>query len=134
MKDIKFIKKFGSIEPGTVLEYSNEDNAYIFEKQEETTADSETNSACMWSGSSIAMTPEYAEILKEKGIVEEVSNKKPFVNVFDEIETLRSKVVENLNKIKTSDTHDPLYPKMSMDIYANHQMLDMLNYLKSLRK
>lgn len=134
MKDIKFIKKFGSIEPGTVLEYSNEDNAYIFEKQEETTADSETNSACMWSSSSIAMTPEYVEILKEKGIVEEVSNKKPFVNVFDEIETLQSKIVENLNKTMTSDTSDPFYSKMMMDTYANNKMLEMLNHLKSLRK
>ena len=134
MNKLRFIKKFGSIEPGTILEYSDKDNAYVFDKEEETNADSESNSAYMWSSSSIAMTPEYAEILIKNGILEYIEEKPAFVNVFIEID----KICEDLNKqskdIEESLTKDPTNINYLATIARNKDMLNILNYLKNLKK
>lgn len=134
MNKLKFIKKFGSIEPGTILEYSDKDNAYVFDKEEETNADSESNSAYMWSSSSIAMTPEYAEMLIKNGTLEYVEEKPAFVNVFTEID----KICEDLNKqskfIEESLTKDPTNISYLAELNNCKSVLDILNYLRNLKK
>lgn len=134
MNKLKFIKKFGSIEPGTILEYSDKDNAYVFDKEEETNADSESNSAYMWSSSSIAMTPEYAEMLIKNGTLEYIEEKPTFVNVFTEID----KICESLNKQSEYTEEllkkDPTNISYLASVAKNKDMLKILNYLKNLKK
>ena len=134
MNKLKFIKRFGSIEPGTILEYSDKDNAYVFDKEEETNADSESNSAYMWSSSSIAMTPEYAEMLIKNGTLEYVEEKPAFVNVFTEIDKFCDDLNKQSDDIRESLAKDPTNISYLSALARNTDMLNILNHLKRLKK
>lgn len=143
-KKLVFDKPFGSIEPGTTLEYSDDDEMYLFDERSETNLDSDSNSAMMVNDSTIMMTPEYANKLVQKGVLKVVEDlkqtdsqnkKQNFVNVFDEIDRLESGINDDMTAIelRRKNSNDYNYKDAAL-YYRLDGQKSVLSYLKSLKK
>lgn len=143
-KKLVFDKPFGSIEPGTTLEYSDDDEMYLFDERNETNLDSDSNSAMMVNNSTIMMTPEYANKLVQKGVLKVVEDlkqtdsqnkKQNFVNVFDEIDRLESSINDGMKALELRRKSNNDYNYKDATLYYRFEgEKSILSYLKSLKK
>lgn len=134
-KILKVIKPFFVMENGDTFEYNADTDQYESVYNEEHNSSNEDNSTVVSSYNSVyRISKEYAKMLLDNGYVEEVDDKKRFVNIFDEINNKLSEYNNELYALKSkADENTPqclLVEKQTVLI----NMIKLLEYLKGLKK
>lgn len=108
-KILKVIKPFFVMENGDTFEYNADTDQYESVYNEEHNSSNEDNSTVVSSYSSVyRISKEYAKMLLDNGYVEEVDDKKRFVNIFDEINNKLSEYNNEICALKSkADENTP---------------------------
>ena len=134
-KILKVVKPFFVMEEGDTFEYNEETNQYESVYNEEHNSSNEDNSTVVSSYNSVyRISKEYAKMLLDNGYVEEVDEKKRFVNIFDEIDNKLSEYNNELYTLKTkADENTPQCLLVEKETVLRN-MIKLLEYLKRLKK
>lgn len=134
-KILKVVKPFFVMEEGDTFEYNEETNQYESVYNEERNSSNEDNSTVVSSYNSVyRISKEYAKMLLDNGYVEEVDEKKRFVNIFDEIDNKLSEYNNELYTLKTkADENTPQCLLVEKETVLRN-MIKLLEYLKGLKK
>nr|DAD56532.1 MAG TPA: hypothetical protein [Caudoviricetes sp.] len=134
-KILKVVKPFFVMEEGDTFEYNEETNQYESVYNEEHNSSNEDNSTVVSSYNSVyRISKEYAKMLLDNGYVEEVDEKKRFVNIFDEIDNKLSEYNNELYTLKTkADENTPQCLLVEKETVLRN-MIKLLEYLKGLKK
>lgn len=134
-KILKVIKPFFVMEEGDTFEYNEETAQYESVYNEEHNSSNEDNSMVVSSYNSVyRISKEYAKMLLDNGYVEEVDEKKRFVNIFDEIDNKLSEYNNELYTLKTkADENTPQCLLVEKETVLRN-MIKLLEYLKGLKK
>lgn len=134
-KILKVIKPFFVMENGDTFEYNADTDQYESVYNEEHNSSNEDNSTVVSSYNSVyRISKEYAKMLLDNGYVEEVDEKKRFVNIFDEIDNKLNEYNNELYTLKTkADENTPQCLLVEKEtVFRN--MIKLLEYLKGLKK
>lgn len=134
-KILKVIKPFFVMENGDTFEYNADTDQYESVYNEEHNSSNEDNSTVVSSYNSVyRISKEYAKMLLDNGYVEEVDEKKRFVNIFDEIDNKLSEYNNELYTLKTkADENTPQCLLVEKETVLRN-MIKLLEYLKRLKK
>lgn len=134
-KILKVIKPFFVMENGDTFEYNAETDQYESVYNEEHNSSNEDNSTVVSSYNSVyRISKEYAKMLLDNGYVEEVDEKKRFVNIFDEIDNKLNEYNNELYTLKTkADENTPQCLLVEKETVLRN-MIKLLEYLKGLKK
>lgn len=134
-KILKVIKPFFVMENGDTFEYNADTDQYESVYNEEHNSSNEDNSTVVSSYNSVyRISKEYAKMLLDNGYVEEVDEKKRFVNIFDEIDNKLSEYNNELYTFKTkADENTPQCLLVEKETVLRN-MIKLLEYLKGLKK
>jgi hypothetical protein len=134
-KILKVIKPFFVMEDGDTFEYNADTDQYESVYNEEHNSSNEDNSTVVSSYNSIyRISNEYAKMLLDNGYVEEVDDKKRFVNIFDEINNKLSEYNNELYALKSkADENTPQCLLVEKETVLRN-MIKLLEYLKGLKK
>lgn len=134
-KILKVIKPFFVMEEGDTFECNEETNQYESVYNEEHNSSNEDNSTVVSSYNSVyRISKEYAKMLLDNGYVEEVDEKKRFVNIFDEIDNKLNEYNNELYTLKTkADENTPQCLLVEKETVLRN-MIKLLEYLKGLKK
>lgn len=134
-KILKVIKPFFVMENGDTFEYNADTDQYESVYNEEHNSSNEDNSTVVSSYNSVyKISKEYAKMLLDNGYVEEVDEKKRFVNIFDEIDNKLSEYNNELYTLKTkADENTPQCLLVEKETVLRN-MIKLLEYLKRLKK
>ena len=134
-KILKVVKPFFVMEKGDTFEYNEETAQYESVYNEEHNSSNEDNSTVVSSYNSVyRISKEYAKMLLDNGYVEEVDEKKRFVNIFDEIDNKLSEYNNELYTLKTNaDENTPQCLLVEKETVLRN-MIKLLEYLKGLKK
>jgi hypothetical protein len=134
-KILKVIKPFFVMENGDTFEYNADTDQYESVYNEEHNSSNEDNSTVVSSYNSVyRISKEYAKMLLDNGYVEEVDDKKRFVNIFDEIDNKLSEYNKELYILKSkSDENTPQCLLVEKETVLRN-MIKLLEYLKGLKK
>lgn len=134
-KILKVIKPFFVMENGDTFEYNADTDQYESVYNEEHNSSNEDNSTVVSSYNSVyRISKEYAKMLLDNGYVEEVDEKKGFVNIFDEIDNKLSEYNNELYTLKTkADENTPQCLLVEKETVLRN-MIKLLEYLKGLKK
>lgn len=134
-KILKVIKPFFVMEDGDTFEYNADTDQYESVYNEEHNSSNEDNSTVVSSYNSVyRISKEYAKMLLDNGYVEEVDEKKRFVNIFDEIDNKLSEYNNELYTLKTkADENTPQCLLIEKETVLRN-MIKLLEYLKGLKK
>lgn len=134
-KILKVIKPFFVMENGDTFEYNADTDQYESVYNEEHNSSNEDNSTVVSSYNSVyRVSKEYAKMLLDNGYVEEVDEKKRFVNIFDEIDNKLSEYNNELYTLKTkADENTPQCLLVEKETVLRN-MIKLLEYLKGLKK
>lgn len=134
-KILKVIKPFFVMENGDTFEYNADTDQYESVYNEEHNSSNEDNSTVVSSYNSVyRISNEYAKMLLDNGYVEEVDEKKRFVNIFDEIDNKLSEYNNELYTLKTkADENTPQCLLVEKETVLRN-MIKLLEYLKRLKK
>lgn len=134
-KILKVIKPFFVMENGDTFEYNADTDQYESVYNEEHNSSNEDNSTVVSSYNSVyRISKEYAKMLLDNGYVEEVDDKKRFVNIFDEINNKLSEYNNELYVLKSkSDENTPQCLLVEKETVLRN-MIKLLEYLKGLKK
>ena len=134
-KILKVIKPFFVMENGDTFEYNADTDQYESVYNEEHNSSNEDNSTVVSSYNSVYRIPkEYAKMLLDNGYVEEVDEKKRFVNIFDEIDNKLNEYNNELYTLKTkADENTPQCLLVEKETVLRN-MIKLLEYLKGLKK
>lgn len=134
-KILKVIKPFFVMENGDTFEYNADTDQYESVYNEEHNSSNEDNSTVVSSYNSVyRISKEYAKMLLDNGYVEEVDDKKRFVNIFDEINNKLSEYNEELYALKSkADENTPQCLLVEKETVLRN-MIKLLEYLKGLKK
>lgn len=134
-KILKVIKPFFVMENGDTFEYNADTDQYESVYNEEHNSSNEDNSTAVSSYNSVyRISKEYAKMLLDNGYVEEVDEKKRFVNIFDEIDNKLSEYNNELYALKTkADENTPQCLLVEKETVLRN-MIKLLEYLKGLKK
>lgn len=134
-KILKVIKPFFVMEDGDTFEYNADTCQYESVYNEEHNSSNEDNSTVVSSYNSVyRISKEYAKMLLDNGYVEEVDDKKRFVNIFDEIDNKLSEYNNELYTLKTkADENTPQCLLVEKETVLRN-MIKLLEYLKGLKK
>lgn len=134
-KILKVIKPFFIMENGDTFEYNADTDQYESVYNEEHNSSNEDNSTVVSSYNSVyRISKEYAKMLLDNGYVEEVDEKKRFVNIFDEIDNKLSEYNNELYTLKTkADENTPQCLLVEKETVLRN-MIKLLEYLKGLKK
>lgn len=134
-KILKVIKPFFVMEDGDTFEYNADTEQYESVYNEEHNSSNEDNSTVVSSYNSVyRISKEYAKMLLDNGYVEEVDEKKRFVNIFDEIDNKLSEYNNELYTLKTkADENTPQCLLVEKETVLRN-MIKLLEYLKGLKK
>lgn len=134
-KILKVIKPFFVMENGDTFEYNADTDQYESVYNEEHNSSNEDNSTVVSSYNSVyRISKEYAKMLIDNGYVEEVDEKKRFVNIFDEIDNKLSEYNNELYTLKTNtDENTPQCLLVEKETVLRN-MIKLLEYLKGLKK
>ena len=134
-KILKVIKPFFVMENGDTFEYNADTDQYESVYNEEHNSSNEDNSTVVSSYNSVyRISKEYAKMLLDNGYVEEVDDKKRFVNIFDEINNKLSEYNNELYTLKTkADENTPQCLLVEKETVLRN-MIKLLEYLKGLKK
>lgn len=134
-KILKVIKPFFIMENGDTFEYNADTDQYESVYNEEHNSSNEDNSTVVSSYNSVyRISKEYAKMLLDNGYVEEVDDKKRFVNIFDEINNKLSEYNKELCVLKSkADENTPQCLLVEKETVLRN-MIKLLEYLKGLKK
>lgn len=134
-KVLKVIKPFFVMENGDTFEYNADTDQYESVYNEEHNSSNEDNSTVVSSYNSVyRISKEYAKMLLDNGYVEEVDDKKRFVNIFDEINNKLSEYNNELCVLKSkADENTPQCLLVEKETVLRN-MIKLLEYLKGLKK
>lgn len=134
-KILKVIKPFFVMENGDTFEYNADTDQYESVYNEEHNSSNEDNSTVVSSYNSVyRISKEYAKMLLDNGYVEEVDDKKRFVNIFDEINNKLSEYNNELFVLKSkADENTPQCLLVEKETVLRN-MIKLLEYLKGLKK
>ena len=134
-KILKVIKPFFVMENGDTFEYNADTDQYESVYNEEHNSSNEDNSTVVSSYNSVyRISKEYAKMLLDNGYVEEVDDKKRFVNIFDEINNKLSEYNNELYTLKIkADENTPQCLLVEKETVLRN-MIKLLEYLKGLKK
>lgn len=134
-KILKVIKPFFVMENGDTFEYNADTDQYESVYNEEHNSSNEDNSTVVSSYNSVyRISKEYAKMLLDNGYVEEVDDKKRFVNIFDEINNKISEYNNELCVLKSkADENTPQCLLVEKETVLRN-MIKLLEYLKGLKK
>lgn len=134
-KILKVIKPFFVMENGDTFEYNADTDQYESVYNEEHNSSNEDNSTVVSSYNSVyRISKEYAKMLLDNGYIEEVDEKKRFVNIFDEIDNKLSEYNNELYTLKTkADENTPQCLLVEKETVLRN-MIKLLEYLKGLKK
>ena len=134
-KILKVIKPFLVMESGDTFEYNANTEQYESVYNEEHNSSNEDNSTVVSSYNSVyRISKEYAKMLLDNGYVEEVDEKKRFVNIFDEIDNKLNEYNDELYTLKTkADENTPQCLLVEKETVLRN-MIKLLEYLKGLKK
>lgn len=134
-KILKVIKPFFVMENGDTFEYNADTDQYESVYNEEHNSSNEDNSTVVSSYNSVyRISKEYAKMLLDNGYVEEVDDKKRFVNIFDEINNKLSEYNNQLYALKSkADENTPQCLLVEKETVLRN-MIKLLEYLKGLKK
>lgn len=134
-KILKVIKPFFVMENGDTFEYNADTDQYESVYNEELNSSNEDNSTVVSSYNSVyRISKEYAKMLLDNGYVEEVDDKKRFVNIFDEINNKLSEYNNELCVLKSkADENTPQCLLVEKETVLRN-MIKLLEYLKGLKK
>lgn len=134
-KILKVIKPFFVMENGDTFEYNADTDQYESVYNEEHNSSNEDNSTVVSSYNSVyRISKEYAKMLLDNGYVEEVDDKKRFINIFDEIDNKLSEYNKELYVLKSkSDENTPQCLLVEKETVLRN-MIKLLEYLKGLKK
>ena len=134
-KILKVIKPFFVMEDGDTFEYNDNTDQYESVYNEEHNSSNEDNSTVVSSYNSVyRISKEYAKMLLDNGYVEEVDEKKRFVNIFDEIDNKLNEYNNELYTLKTkADENTPQCLLVEKETVLRN-MIKLLEYLKGLKK
>lgn len=134
-KILKVIKPFFVMENGDTFEYNADTDQYESVYNEEHNSSNEDNSTVVSSYNSVyRISKEYAKMLLDNGYVEEVDDKKRFVNIFDEIDNKLSEYNNELYTLKSkADENTPQCLLVEKETVLRN-MIKLLEYLKGLKK
>lgn len=134
-KILKVIKPFFVMEAGDTFEYNADTKQYESVYNEEHNSSNEDNSTVVSSYNSVyRISEEYAKMLLDNGYVEEVDDKKKFVNIFDEIDNKLSEYKGELCVLKHRDNEDTPQCLLVEKETVLRNMIHLLEYLKGLKK
>lgn len=134
-KILKVIKPFFVMENGDTFEYNANTDQYESVYNEEHNGSNEDNSTVVSSYNSVyRISKEYAKMLLDNGYVEEVDDKKRFVNIFDEIDNKLSEYNEELYTLSNGDNDDTPQCLLVEKETVLRNMIKLLEYLKGLKK
>lgn len=134
-KILKVIKPFFVMENGDTFEYNADTDQYESVYNEEHNSSNEDNSTVVSSYNSVyRISNEYAKMLLDNGYVEEVDEKKRFVNIFDEIDNKLSEYNNELYALKTKDDENTPQCLLVEKETVLRNMIKLLEYLKGLKK
>ena len=134
-KILKVIKPFFVMENGDTFEYNSDTDKYESVYNEEHNSSNEDNSTVVSSYNSVyRISKEYAKMLLDNGYVDEVDDKKKFVNIFDEIDNKLSEYNNELCSLKPKvDENTPQCLLVEKETVLRN-MIKLLEYLKGLKK
>lgn len=134
-KILKVIKPFFVMENGDTFEYNADTDQYESVYNEEHNSSNEDNSTVVSSYNSVyRISKEYAKMLLDNGYVEEVDDKKRFINIFDEINNKLSEYNNELCVLKSkADENTPQCLLVEKETVLRN-MIKLLEYLKGLKK
>jgi hypothetical protein len=138
-KTLRVVEPFLVLMTGDMFEYDEETNMYVSQRKEEYYENGDSHSKQIKStfSTNFSISPEYAKDLINEGIIEEATeteqNKTPFVNIFDEIDTLLARYTEQLNDVEENSNDIPACMKIERETVLNN-MITLLKHLKSLKK
>lgn len=134
-KILKVIKPFFVMENGDTFEYNADTDQYESVYNEEHNSSNEDNSTVVSFYNSVyRISKEYAKMLLDNGYVEEVDEKKRFVNIFDEIDNKLNEYNNELYTLKTkADENTPQCLLVEKETVLRN-MIKLLEYLKGLKK
>lgn len=134
-KILKVIKPFFVMENGDTFEYNADTDQYESVYNEEHNSSNEDNSMVVSSYNSVyRISKEYAKMLLDNGYVEEVDDKKRFVNIFDEINNKLSEYNNELCVLKSKDDENTPQCLLVEKETVLRNMIKLLEYLKGLKK
>lgn len=134
-KILKVIKPFFVMENGDTFEYNADTDQYESVYNEEHNSSNEDNSTVVSFYNSVyRISKEYAKMLLDNGYVEEVDEKKRFVNIFDEIDNKLSEYNEELYTLSNGDNDDTPQCLLVEKETVLRNMIKLLEYLKGLKK
>lgn len=134
-KILNVIKPFFVMENGDTFEYNADTDQYESVYNEEHNSSNEDNSTVVSSYNSVyRISKEYAKMLLDNGYVEEVDEKKRFVNIFDEIDNKLSEYNEELYTLSNGDNDDTPQCLLVEKETVLRNMIKLLEYLKGLKK
>lgn len=134
-KILKVIKPFFVMENGDTFEYNADIDQYESVYNEEHNSSNEDNSTVVSSYNSVyRISKEYAKMLLDNGYVEEVDDKKRFVNIFDEINNKLYEYNNELCDLKSKDDENTPQCLLVEKETVLRNMIKLLEYLKGLKK
>lgn len=134
-KILKVIKPFFVMENGDTFEYNADTDQYESVYSEEHNSSNEDNSTVVSSYNSVyRISKEYAKMLLDNGYVEEVDDKKRFVNIFDEINNKLSEYNNELCALKSKAYENTPQCLLVEKETVLRNMIKLLEYLKGLKK
>ena len=133
-KTLRVIEPFFAVEVGDTFEWNDSDQMYVSQHVEEfhKTDDSDSELRSMFN-SNFAISADYAKELIADGYLEEVTEKKTFTNVFDEIQRLYKKYKDELKNVDEDMAHLPQCVKVERITVLNN-LLSVLGHLNDLKK
>lgn len=134
-KILRVLKPFFTLEPGDTLELSNDGKNYAIECDETFDRSEDKDGAFSASyKSEFVISVAYAKELIEEGVFECIDDTpQPFINVFDEINSLLSKYTEELNNIDNLTDAVPACVKVEKTTVLRN-LITVLTHLKNLKK
>lgn len=139
-KFLKVIRPFFVMEPGDTFELSQDEQSYISKYSEQHSENNDANNSVTSKyQSEYTISIDFANALIKEGFLEEYtppvtsySNDK-FINVFDEIDDLLKDYTDELKNLDDDMANMPACLKVEKQTVLTN-LINMLNYLKSLKK
>lgn len=137
-KTLRVIEPFLIMQVGDTFEYDEDTKMYVSQHREEYY---ENDAASIHEVKSVynsdfQISAAYAKELISEGFLEEateVADKTPFVNIFDEIDTLLTKYTSQLQTIENDMKDLPACVRVERETVLQN-MITLLKHLKSLKK
>ena len=134
-KTLRVIEPFFVMELGDMFEYSEDSKMYVSVHNEDfynNDNDSSVESIKSSYSSEFQISPDYAKTLIKEGYLEEVSEaelKTPFVNIFDEIDSLLTKYNASLKTVEKDMADLPACIRVERQTVLTN-MITLLEHLK----